>query len=153
MIIRQATERDRAIYLEMSAEFYSSPAVLSDIPAAYRERSFDEFLRGTYACCFILEEDAPVGYGVVSFFYSQEAGGLCTVIDELYIRHGFRSRGYGRQFFRFVFKNFPSPRYMLDVEPENARARALYERLGFLPSGYVRMTAEGADCKGGQNKL
>ena len=147
MIIRQAEEGDRKIYLEMSAEFYSSPAVLSDIPAGYRENAFDEFLRGTYARCFMLEEDAPVGYGVICFFYSQEAGGLCIIIDELYIREGCRSRGYGRQFFEYVFKNFPSPRYLLDVEPENVRARALYEKLGFVPSGYVRMTAEGIGGK------
>ena len=68
MIIREIAQSDRAEYLEMSADFYSSPAVLSDIPAAYRERAFEEYLRGTHAKCFIFEEGGKVaGYGIICF--------------------------------------------------------------------------------------
>lgn len=144
MIIREIAQSDRAEYLEMSADFYSSPAVLSDIPAAYRERAFEEYLRGTHAKCFMFEEGGKVaGYGIICFIYSQEAGGMSILFDELYVRKDFRSHGFGRQFFEYVFKNFPAARYMLEVEPENVRAISLYKRLGFDTLGYNKMIKSG----------
>ena len=140
MIIREINETDRQEYLNMSAEFYSSPAVLADIPVSYREGAFEEYVRGTHAKCFILEEDGKyAGYGIVAFLYMQEAGGLCTFFDELYVREQFRSRGFGRQFFDFVFDNFPAPMSLLEVEKENVRAISLYKRLGFSPREYILM--------------
>ena len=142
MTIRQLTRGDREEYLKMSSEFYASPAVLSDVPPSYRENAFEEFLRGTHARCFMFEEQSlPVGYGIITFLYMQEAGGMCVFFDEIYVREGFRSRGYGRQFFDHVFKNFPAPRYLLEVEPENVRAVARYKRLGFDRRGYELMEA------------
>ena len=143
MKIREIKSGDRQEYLNMSAEFYSSPAVLHDIPASYREDAFDEFLNGSLAKCFIFEEDGKtVGYGIICFYYSQEAGGRCVMFDELFVKEAYRSRGFGRQFFDYIFKNYPAPRYLLEIEPENVRARALYERLGFEPLGYIRMIKE-----------
>lgn len=140
MIIREINETDRQEYLKMSAEFYSSPAVLHDIPANYRENAFEEYLRGVHAKCFIFEEEGKVaGYGIVTFVYIRESGGLCTFFDELYVREQFRSRGFGRQFFDFVFDNFPAPMSLLEVEKENVRAISLYKRLGFSPREYILM--------------
>ena len=140
MIIRELKREDREEYLKMSAEFYSSPAVLSDIPSEFRENAFEEFVKGERAKCFILEEEGrAVGYGIICFYYSQEAGGICVLFDELYVRGDFRSRGLGRAYFEYVFKNCPAARYVLEIEPDNVRARALYERLGFKVLGYTRM--------------
>ena len=140
MNIREVTAADRAIYLEMSAEFYASPAVLHNIPARFREAAFEEFLHGNLAKCFMLEEQGQsVGYGIICFYFSQEAGGTSVIFDELYIRPEYRSRRFGRHYFDYIFKNFPAPRYLLEVEPENVRAIALYSRLGFTPLGYTRM--------------
>lgn len=96
--------------------------------------------QGERAKCFILEEEGrAVGYGIICFYYSQEAGGICVLFDELYVRGDFRSRGFGRAYFEYVFKNCPAARYVLEIEPDNVRARALYERLGFKELGYTRM--------------
>ena len=140
MIIREIKPEDREEYLKMSAEFYSSPAVLADTPASYREGAFEEYVRGTHAKCFILEEDGKyAGYGIVAFLYMQEAGGLCTFFDELYVREQYRSHGLGRQYFDFVFKKYPSALNLLEVEEENVRAISLYKRLGFSPREYKLM--------------
>lgn len=140
MTIREIAEKDMEEYLAMSAEFYSSPAVLHDIPAEFRKRAFEQFLEGGLAKCFIFEcGGAPAGYGVICFYYSQEAGGRCVIFDEIFVKPEYRSQGFGKAFFDFVFKNYPAPRYLLEIEPENVRARSLYERLGFAPLGYIRM--------------
>lgn len=144
MIIREIREGDRSAYLEMSETFYKSPAVLADIPASYRVNAFSEYLRGVHAKCFIFEEDkGAVGYGIICFVYSQEAGGMSVLFDELYVKENYRSRGFGRKFFEYVFTNYPAPRYMLDVEPDNVRAAALYSKLGFSALGYSRMIKSG----------
>ena len=127
----------------MSAEFYSSPAVLHDIPACNRERAFEEFLSGGLARCFVFKCGGEVaGYGIICFYYSQEAGGKCVMFDEIYVRPAFRSRGLGGAFFSYVFKNYPAPRYSLEVEPQNLRAQKLYSRLGFNICGYNKMIKE-----------
>ena len=140
MVIREIRKDDREEYLKMATEFYSSPAVLHDIPASYRENAFEEYVSGVHAKCFIFEEQGKVaGYGIVAFIYIQESGGLCTFFDELYVREQYRSRGFGGQFFNFVFQNFPSPMSLLEVEKENVRAISLYKRLGFSPRKYILM--------------
>ncbi len=142
-MIRPLDASDRDIYLAMSAEFYSSPAVLHDVPAANRENAFAEFLKGELAKCFVFEcEGRVAGYGIICFFYSQEAGGRCVIFDELFVKPEFRSRGLGSAFFSYVFENYHAPRYVLEIEPENVRARKLYEKLGFVPLGYIRMIKE-----------
>lgn len=140
MKIREIKKEDREEYLKMSAEFYSSPAVLADIPPKFREDAFEEYLRGTHAKCFILEEEGKyAGYGIVAFVYIQESGGLCTFFDELYVREEYRSHGFGRQYFDFIFKKYPAAMSLLEVEKENVRAISLYKRLGFSPRGYNLM--------------
>lgn len=144
MIIREINKNDRVGYLKMSAEFYSSPAVLHDIPASFRVNAFERYLTDGLSKCFIFEEDGMyAGYGIVCLYFSQEAGGMCALFDEVYVREGFRSRGFGRAFFEHVFKTVPAARYVLEVEPENVRARALYKRLGFCDLGYLRMFKAG----------
>ena len=143
MNIREITLADRQVYLAMSAEFYSSPAVMHDIPAKFREDAFEEYVKGERAKCFILEDEGSVaGYGIITFYYSQESGGMCVLFDELYVRKEYRSRGFGHAYFEYVFKNCPAPRYLLEVEPENVRARALYERLGFKERAYTYMSKD-----------
>ena len=96
-----------------------------------------------YAECFIIEyEGAAAGFGLISKTFSQESGGLVVWIEELYIRQQFRSKGLGREFFEFLEKNRPASRYRLEIEPDNVRARALYERLGFEQLDYMQMVKD-----------
>ena len=139
MTIRKITKNDKPIYTEMAKDFYSSPAVLENIPEENITTSFDLFLAGTpYGDAFIFESDGQtVGYGVLAYTHSQEAGGRVVWIEEIYIKEEFRGRGFGSEFLEFVKKNIPARRYRLETEPENTRAAALYRRHGFEFFEYV----------------
>jgi ribosomal protein S18 acetylase RimI-like enzyme len=139
MQIRKITAADREIYLDMAKDFYASPAVLENIPEENITRSFAEFLGGTpYGDAFIFEENGTViGYGVLAYTYSQEAGGKVVWLEEIYVLSAYRGRGYGSEFIDFVLKEIPAARYRLETEPENEKAAALYRRKGFELFEYV----------------
>lgn len=142
--IRQVTEADRALFLEMSREFYASDAVLHDIDEAFHERTFSELMRAdVYAEGFILSYGGvDCGYGLLAKSFSREAGGTVIWLEELYIRAAYRGKGLGSFFFRYVEENRPAARYRLEVEPENEGAVRLYERLGYRVLPYGQMIKE-----------
>jgi len=139
MTIRKIKKEDKLIYTEMARDFYSSPAVLENIPEENILNSFELFLSGTpYGDAFIFESDGQTaGYGVLAYTHSQEAGGRVVWIEEIYIKEEYRGRGFGSQFIRFVLDTIPARRYRLETEPENDRAAALYRKLGFSHFEYV----------------
>lgn len=144
-MIRELKMEDRELYLKMAHDFYRSPAVLHSIPDSYIERTFDECMNAGYAKIFILEwEDKPAGYGLVIKSFSQEAGGYIYWLEELYILEEYRSKGLGSEFFAYLeeHKEEGVARFRLEVEEDNTRARALYERLGYEPFHYKQMIKE-----------
>ncbi|MBQ8449015.1 MAG: GNAT family N-acetyltransferase [Clostridia bacterium] len=139
MVIRKLTAADREAYVDMAKDFYASPAVLENIPEENITRSFEEFTGGTpFGDAFIFEENGEVmGYGVLSYTYSQEAGGKVVWLEEIYVCRECRGRGLGSEFIDFVLANVPAKRYRLETEPENEAAARLYFRKGFELFEYV----------------
>ena len=139
MIIRKINSADREKYVAMAKDFYSSPAVLENIPEENITRSFLEFTGGTpFGDAFIFEENGSiVGYGVLAYTYSQEAGGKVVWLEEIYVCREHRGRGLGSEFIDFVLKEIPAARYRLETEPENEAAARLYIRKGFELFEYV----------------
>mgnify|MGYP004702430813 CR=1 FL=1 len=143
-MIRAITQADRDLFFALSDEFYHSAAVLHPVPREYYARSWDELMRPNgYLECFIFEVDgAPAGYALIAKTYSPEAGGPAIWLEELFVRAQYRSQGLGRAFFEYMQKNRPAARYRLEVEPDNARARALYEQLGYRELPYMQMVRD-----------
>ena len=148
MVFRKLKGEDMAAYVAMATDFYNSPAVLHSIPQKYIEHTAEAVLDGTpFADIYIFEKNgAPVGYGLLAFTHSQEAGGTVCWLEEIYVVPGERAGGIGGAFIEFIKKNVPAARYRLEVEPDNGRVKALYHRHGFEELGYesfvIDITAE-----------
>lgn len=142
--VREIEERDRGEYLKMSEEFYDSPAVLHSIPRAHMEKTFAELMDGqSCARALIAEKDgAYAGYILLALTWSQEAGGKVVWIDEVYVRPSARGCGAGTTLLREAVSRFPAARYRLEIEPDNVRAKKLYELLGYKELGYVQMYSD-----------
>ena len=109
------------------------------------ERSFDTVIGGSpYADGVLIEKDGePAGYGLISLTYSGEVGGLCVLLEEIYIREEFRGGGLGKEFFAWAEGEYPQARrFRLEATPSNQRAMDLYRRLGFEPLHYVQMVRD-----------
>ncbi|MBX7077788.1 MAG: GNAT family N-acetyltransferase [Nannocystaceae bacterium] len=91
--------------------------------------------RGLALPMLVHADGQTVGYVIVVPFLSNEFGGRIAVLDEVFVMPSLRGRGHGtaaiqaavawarERGFRFV---------MLEVNDRNVRARALYQRLGFV---------------------
>lgn len=143
--IRRITKDDKAVFIEMSREFYSSEAVLNSIDDSFHFNTFDELMRSdVYLECFIFETDKGeiAGYALLDKMFSHEVGGMLVWVEELYVRPGFQGHGIGNSFFAYLEKNVPAARYRLETEPENEGARALYRRKGFRELEYLQMVKD-----------
>jgi ribosomal protein S18 acetylase RimI-like enzyme len=84
----------------------------------------------------VLELDGKAaGYVFLIGYWSNEIGGEICCVDEIYIAQHARGRGHGSGLIR-ALANDQGPwqgavALALEVNPDNARALALYERLGF----------------------
>jgi len=94
-MIRKLEENDRQLYMDLTAEFYTSEAVLHNIPESYREETFKELMSGSpYAECWILESgDKPAGYALLNRGFSQECGGPAVWVEELSVLPPYRGMG------------------------------------------------------------
>lgn len=144
IVIRKIKPQDKAEFMDMGKAFYSSEAVLHDINNTYHELAFDELMRtDTYLDCYFFEyENRIAGYALLNKTYSREAGGLVVWIEELYVKPQYQGNGFGETFFQWLEVNIPAARYRLEIEPENMRAAALYERKGYQHLPYVQMVRD-----------
>jgi ribosomal protein S18 acetylase RimI-like enzyme len=77
---------------------------------------------------------APVAYVVLTLGYSLEWHGRDAFIDEVYVAPGWRGRGVGRALLDLAEREARAMGVRavhLEVEPGNARARAVYEQAGY----------------------
>lgn len=142
-MIRKFVPEDRGDYIRFSTEFYNSSAVDKPVPREHFEQGFDEMMRSdVYVQGYMLVCDGNnVGYCVTMKTYSVEAGGITIWIDELFVLEEYRSKGLGRELFKYIEENGDKKlrRIRLEVELENGRAISLYKKLGFEPAPYDGM--------------
>ncbi|MDO4270814.1 MAG: GNAT family N-acetyltransferase [Eubacteriales bacterium] len=146
MEIREILPWDKPHFCRMVGEFYALPAVAHPIPPAHAERTFALLLGDTpYARCFIAadERDIPHAYCLCAVTWSNEAGGLCVWIEEIYVEDSLRGQGVGQKLIAAVQAAYPNAaRFRLEVTDKNPRAAALYRGLGFEGLPYRQMVMD-----------
>jgi GNAT superfamily N-acetyltransferase len=91
----------------------------------------DGSLGRVWLICF---DGAPAGYVVLTFGYSLEFDGRDAFVDELYVEEGRRGLGGGGLALRLAedaCRALGVRALHLEVDRENHRARAVYEKAGF----------------------
>ena len=139
--IRQLEARDKEVYFSLASAFYKSDAVIHPVPVKNIEATFNEMMRSRdYIDCYLgFEDEKAVGFFLIAKTFSQEAGGMVIWVEEIYIYEQFRGKGYGRELMKYIETLFPAPRYRLEIEPDNDKARKLYNKLGYKFLPYEQM--------------
>ncbi len=145
MKIRKMMVDDRNEVLEMMKDFYASDAVIYKSPVEVMEKDIDDclsdlpFVEGYV----FIDDDRVCGYSMVSKSYSTEYGGICIWIEDLFIKDGYRGKGIGTKFFKFIEDEYKEAvRFKLEVESNNERAIEVYKRCGYKESLYMEMSKE-----------
>ena len=88
-------------------------------------------------------ESQPIGYYVLTLGYSLEHLGRDAFVDELYLREAHRDQGIGLRALEHAAElcaQLGVGALHLEVDHVNLRARALYERNGFVAHDRALMT-------------
>ena len=143
MTIRPATTADAAAVLGLMRELYEHEGIPFD-------RAISEIALGTLLSAPTLGEvglmhaDGEVlGYFVVTLGFSLEFHGRFALLDEMYIRDEYRSRGLGRQALKAVesmCRERGIAALRLEVEQSNLHAQSLYRSSGFESHNRQLMT-------------
>lgn len=143
--IRPLMPEHREIVFSMMRPFFSSDAVEKSPEDAVLYRSIDDCIGPCpYLSGYLLEWDGePAGYGMIVLGYSTENGGLCLMVEDLYIKPEFRCLGIGTSFLQFLEREFPQAVCLkLEVEEDNPGAIACYQRQGYRKLAYHIMCRE-----------
>jgi GNAT superfamily N-acetyltransferase len=145
---RPARIEDDAAVVAMVARLYEEDPSERPVPAESARRTLEtlraEPVRGRVV---VLDESGvPRGYAFLIAFWSNELGGETCEIDELFVEPALRGSGHASALIRsLALGTGPWPRVpvalCLQVSPANARARALYARLGFSAWSNAMMVA------------
>jgi ribosomal protein S18 acetylase RimI-like enzyme len=135
---RLARPDEDAAIVALSLALYEEDPAPEPVSTDHVERTLralrDDPVRGR---AVVLELGGRVsGYALLISFWSNELGGEVCTVDEIYVAAALRSRGHGAALVEALARGdgpWPGKPVALELEvsPENTRARALYERLGF----------------------
>ena len=138
---RTAQPADDDSLFEMCLQLYSEDPGPSPVPAKHMRATLAELRRDPSPGRAVVSEvgEQPAGYALLIVFWSNELGGDICEVDEIFVIPEHRGRGYGKSLFAAITNgDLWSTRVVaieLGVTPANARARRLYERLGFAAVG------------------
>lgn len=136
---RVAGAGDQATLMAMMQAFYVEDRIVHD-PARIAGALQALWSEPAHGVVMLLSVDGDAaaqaaGYVVLSVCFSLEQGGRHGLLDELYLGPSMRGRGLGGQALSLarqwaMQRGLPALR--LEVHRHNPRAKALYERAGFV---------------------
>jgi len=144
-MIRDAVPGDKQFFLSRAEGFYSSEAVMKPVEFRNFETTFAAAMeKSPFLRILIIENDEkPIGYALLSLTYSNEAGGMVVLIEEIHIDKAHRGGGHGKNLFCFLEQEYSTAkRFRLEVDANNTKAINLYRRIGYKMFNYVQMVKE-----------
>lgn len=143
MTITRATVADLSALLAMMRDFYAEEHLdfRPPVQQAISELVAGATLDGAY---LIADGRGVAGYFVLTFGFSVERGGKTALLDELYIVPAARGQRLGKAALAeasALAKSAGCKTLHLEVDHANEKARALYQRAGFieLPRDYLTL--------------
>lgn len=138
--IRRARESDVDTLVRLMSDVYAESGF--SLPGDAAARAFASLLAAPQlgAVWIAEEDDAAVGYIVMTVVFSMEYGGLRGFIDDFYVRPIARGRGIGASLLRAVRDHAERQQLRaLWVETGLADhpARPLYHRAGYVDTGHA----------------
>ena len=140
---RKAVVDDRQAIIAMSLALFSEDPGTFPLTARDVGRTLSVFEKepgrgfAVVVCDRVEGVERVVGYAFLCAVWSNELRGEVCIVDELYVDPKARGRGLGSALLRQLVEQrrfFPrAVAFELEVTSSNPRARALYERLGFVP--------------------
>lgn len=141
IVVRPGVPADLDVLVELAAEYCAADGHEFDEPtvrAGFRPLLDDN----RHGIVLVAEVDGGLdGYGVVTWGWSIEVGGLDVVLDELYART--KGHGVGTTLVRHLEAECRArgvKRIFLETELRNGAARRLYEREGYEADTSVWMS-------------
>ncbi len=145
-MIRDFIKSDFNDYINMSKQMYNSEATMHNVPEKNFINTFDNIMNNSpFVRGLIIErEGKTVGYGLLSFTYSNEAGGNVVLLEELFIINEYRGHGIGESFFKFVHSEYANntKRFRLEVSKNNLNVVNFYKRMGYEEFDYFQMVKD-----------
>ena len=142
-MIRSFEEKDRQSFFEFSHALHNSEAVLFEVSDEAFNKTFDLVMENSpYAAAYMIEDgEEAAGFGLLTFSYSNEMGGLIVWLEELYIAEKFRNKGLGKAFLEFLKREYEGKAayIRLEVTDSNEGAKRLYENMGYKELLYKQM--------------
>lgn len=140
---REASRADRRHVVEMSLALFAEDPGTYTLTARDVGRTLSRLEAEPVRGCAVVAEavvagrTVVVGYALLCSFWSNELRGEVCTVDELYIKPVARSLGLGSGLVQSLVQRRAfferAVAFELEVTGRNTRARALYERLGFVP--------------------
>ena len=142
-MIRFIEQKDKEKVLALMREFYASDAVFTNGSEQIFENDIDTCLSNSpYLDGFVVDIGEIVGYMMIAKSFSTEFGKPCVWIEDIFIKEKYRSQKIGSKLMEFVQARYSDCIIRLEVEKENKRAIALYEKYGFTYLPYSEMKKE-----------
>ena len=138
------TIEDKPAVFEMMKVFYASPAVLSNGSDEIFSNDIENCINDSpYLEGYIIEDSNEIqGYAMIAKSFSTEFGKPCIWIEDLYLKEEYRGGGIGSSFFSYLEEKFPETIMRLEVEEDNTRAVAVYQKNGYETLPYMEMKKE-----------
>ena len=140
---RTATNNDIDLLLTLMQEFYEIEHLQYNYEII-RHCLEEIFNNDKLAIVWLICADGEaVGYVVLTFGYSIEFHGRDALVDELYIREGYRAQGVGTKTLKFVetfCQSLGIKALHLVVAYENTKAKSVYQKAGFMEHERYIMT-------------